>query len=71
MFLENQLNLQLGDQTIIQLGCVTQKGPLWPESLSYQKKDGARGRARPSFGMTVLANQRASSSIQCPTICTI
>ncbi len=30
------------------MGCVTRKGPLCPESLSYQKKDG-RARPRPPF----------------------
>ena len=29
------------------LGCVTRKDPQWPESLSYQKKDG--WVTRPSF----------------------
>ncbi len=52
--------LQTGDVVIIrkcvifqyeQLGVGAQKGPLWPESLSYQKKDG-RVTVHPTFDMT-------------------
>ncbi len=37
------------DESKEQMGCVTQKGGLCPESLSYQKKGGRAGPRPPFF----------------------
>ncbi len=39
-------------QSANDMGCVTRKGPLCPESFSYLKKVGRAGPCGPCFGMT-------------------